>query len=66
MGGTVYEAGTCFMVLDVSEKYLSHIHWTLEYSDPAHSLMNVSVQTVVADLCTVTRQIYQLHATCIP
>jgi hypothetical protein len=29
--GTWYEAGTCFMALDVSEKYQSQIHELLEH-----------------------------------
>lgn len=45
------------MELDVSEKYLSHIHWALEHSEPAQSLMNVFAQTVVAELYVVARQI---------
>jgi hypothetical protein len=38
------------MALDVSEKYSSHIHQTLEHSEPAQALMNIFAQTVVAEL----------------
>jgi len=37
-GRAGYEASTCFMALDVSEKYQSQIHGPLEYQDPAQSL----------------------------
>jgi len=57
MGGAGNETGTCFMTLHISEKYLSHIHWTLEHSEPVQSLMNVFAQTVIAELYVVARQI---------
>jgi len=45
------------MALDVSEKYLSHIHRTPEHSEPAQSLMYIFAQAVVAELHVVARQI---------
>jgi hypothetical protein len=38
-GGSGCEAGTCFLALDVSEKYQSQIHRPLEHLVLAQSLL---------------------------
>jgi hypothetical protein len=38
------------MAVDIIEKYLSHMHRTLEHLEPVQSLMIVFGQTVVAEL----------------
>ena len=48
-GGSGYEAGTYFRALDVSEKYLSQIHWPLEHLEIAVAFRRFNH----GDLCSV-------------
>ena len=38
-GSAGYEAGTCFLALDISEKYQSQIHRSLEHMELVQSLL---------------------------